>query len=233
MKQNDAHTFSVENFEGPLEFLLHLIQKNEIDIYEVSIKKITDQFLAKLSEITFDSGAEFIGTAASLLLLKSKMLLPAHESEGMIEGEEDGPKYNIIEQLIEYCRFKDAAKILGEREFKQSGCYTRGMSSLIEPTKGFGMDHLTLNDLATLFQKMLLEATPRMGQIHGDEWSVSDKMIYLRKKIVQEKQISFVALFLDLCKEEMIVTFLAMLELMKLGELSVLRKDSEMVLTKM
>lgn len=230
MKTTEHHIFALDNFEGPLEFLLHLIQKNEIDIYDVSIKRITDQYLAKLQEFTeynVDIGAEFIGSAASLLLMKSKSLLPKHEQQMEIqEDSEPDPRFEIIHQLIEYCRFKDLAKTLSEREAGQGAFFGRGVDTP-EPKKFLGIEHLSISDLASLFQQVLAKASPRKGNIHEDEWRVSDKIAHIRTLGNEIRKIPFATLFTaEQSKEELIVTFLAILELMKMGEVRMIRENA-------
>jgi segregation and condensation protein A len=230
MKTTEHNIFALDNFEGPLDFLLHLIQKNEIDIYDVSIKRITDQYLTKLHEFTefnVDNGAEFIGAAASLLLLKSKSLLPKHEQQMETpEDTEPDPRFEIIHQLIEYCRFKDLAKTLSEREAGQGAFFGRGVDSP-EPKKFLGIEHLSISDLASLFQHVLSKASPNRGNIHEDEWRVSDKIAYIKGLGNEIHKIPFVILFTaEQCKEELIVTFLAILELMKMGDVCIIRESA-------
>jgi segregation and condensation protein A len=212
--------FTLENFEGPLDFLLHLIQKNEIDIYDISIHKITDQYLAKLkeySESSVDQGADFIGTLATLLLLKSRMLLPKHEGVG---EEEEDPHFHLIYQLIDYCRFKEAAKRLNLLEFNESAFYYRGIEVIEEKKKPQpGAANLSLEDLAKAFQEAIKRHQPRLRSIQEEVYSVVEKKLFLQNLLKEKKELSFYSLFSEeSSKEEWIVTFLAVLELMKQGE---------------
>lgn len=228
MKTETIRTFTLDNFEGSLDFLLHLIQKNEIDIYEISIQQVTDQYLKWLqakSFVSVDEGAEFIGTAASLILLKSKMLLPKHEQVEMPIEEEIDPRFEIIHQLIDYCRFKDAAKALVERENQQGAFFMRGVDD-IQESKTLGIEHLSLSDLAALFQQVLAKATYKEF-IHEEEWRVGDKLVLIRQLLKELGKIRFDVLFSESqSREELIVTFLALLELMKLEELCVVKDAS-------
>jgi segregation and condensation protein A len=233
MKSIEDHIFALDNFEGPLDFLLHLIQKSEIDIYEVPLHKITEQYLAKLQELispAVDGGAEFIGTTASLLLLKSKMLLPKHEQPGLVEEEEIDPRFEIIHQLIEYCRFKDAAKELSELEQKQSAFFSRGIENS-ESKKPLGIEHLSMQDLATMFQHVLAKAASHRGIIQEEVWKVSDKISFIQRLLKDLNKIRFDVLFSPVqSRDELIVTFLAVLELMKMGELKVVKETLENVI---
>jgi len=230
MNQN---SITLDNFEGPLDFLLHLIRKSEIDIYDVSIRRITEQYLQKLEQIItpcVNNGAEFIGTTASLLWMKSKMLLPVYEDLSSLDEELD-PQFEIIHQLLDYCRFKEVAKELSDREHKQSACYLRGATEH-KPTKSQtpGTDHLSLNDLASLFQKALAKNGQEKGKIHEEFWRVSDKINHVRNLVSNEHRVSVAKLFSpEKPRGELIVTFLAILELMKLGDISVVREPNESI----
>lgn len=219
-----VETFTLDNFEGPLDLLWHLINRQEIDIYQISILEIMHQYLAKqkgaLAQL--DRGAEFIAIAASLAWYKSKALLPKHEQqEEQNQEEELDPNFEIIHQLLDYCRFKQAAKDLTEREQQQGAYYSRGVEGA-EIKKNLGIDHISLDDLAALFQQILIKAAPRKGTIQEEEWRVCDKISYLRKCIAKKCTIEFTHVFnASMSRIELIVTFLALLEMMKSGEVRV------------
>jgi segregation and condensation protein A len=233
MQANQPTIFTLENFEGPLDFLVHLIQKNEIDISEVPIKIITDQYLQKTTEqLEIEKGAEFISLAALLILLKSKHLLPREQTEDqLIEEVEPDPAFNLIHQLIDYCQFKEAAKLLAEREAQQQGLFTKGCDEIGDPQKPFGLGHLSLEDLAKLFQQVLVKAKGHYRCIEEENWRVADKITLIRQLIVEQKEIAFTWLFsIDKSREELIVTFLAILELMKLGEVLVIQNNENIII---
>ncbi|HEV8051203.1 MAG TPA: segregation/condensation protein A, partial [Parachlamydiaceae bacterium] len=214
-------TYTLENFEGPLDLLWHLINRQEIDIYQVSILDITQQYLSTYKEFFagLDRGAEFIGLAASLIWFKSKALLPKHEQqEEQNQEEELDPQFDIIHQLLDYCRFKQVAKELSEREQQQGSFYPRGIEGS-EAEKNLGIAHLSLDDLAELFQQILAKASPRKGTIQEEEWNVGDKIRYLCQWLVKQKKIEFITVFdPSMGRIELIVTFLALLEMMKSGD---------------
>jgi len=222
----ELDVFTLDNFEGPLDFLLHLIQKSEIDIYSVQIQNIMGQYTERLGSdavLCVDTGAEFIGTAATLLWLKSKMLLPKHEQVSNPEDEQLDPRFEIIHKLVEYCRFKEAAKELSERERVQGAYYYRGADTP-ELKKPLGVEHLTLDDLAALFKQIVARAETQKGTIHEEEWRVSDKIKLIRQLLKVPKRIGFEILFsTERSRTELIVTFLAVLELMKMGEIKVIQ----------
>jgi segregation and condensation protein A len=219
MQTQDNYTIKLENFEGPLEFLLYLAQKNELDITDVRLRLITEQFIKELQNAPLDVGAEFVGTLAALLWLKSRMLLPKHEQAmAGIEDEGPDPHFDVIHQLIEYCRFKEAGKELSHREQQQNAYYARGCGGNVEVKKPLGIEHLSLEDFATLFQDIIIKAKAHGGTIHEEEFRVSDKIRLVKTLLKMREQIPFSELFsTEMCKEELIVTFLAILELMKIG----------------
>lgn len=229
MMNQEINTFTLDNFEGPLDFLLHLIQRSEIDIYTIPIQQIIDQYAKKMgvdSDMCVDNGAEFIATASTLLWLKSKMLLPKHEQAAGPEEEQHDPRFEIIHQLIEYCRFKEAAKELSEREKRQGAYYLRGMDEP-ELKKPLGLEYLTLDDLSLIFKDLLAKAEIKKGTIHEEEWRVADKIRWIRQLKKETPHLPFeVAFSSGRSKMELIVTFLAVLEMMKMGEIRVV-KDIE------
>lgn len=221
-----VETFALENFEGPLDLLWHLINRQEIDIYQISIQQITEQFLSGETQPAsdLDRGAEFIALAASFIWFKSKALLPKHEQQQEQNLEEElDPHFDVIHQLIDYCHFKQAAKQLAEREMQQGAFYPRGIEEQ-DAKKNLGIQHLTLDDLATLFQQILAKASPKSGTILEEEWKVSDKIHYLRQWLSKQKKLDFTLAFNHtMGRIELIVTFLALLEMMKSGEAKVVQ----------
>ena len=132
MRNAAADTFTLDVFEGPLAFLLHLVQKSEIQICDIPLQEITTQYLKRLQDLvnpSVDNGAEFVGTTAFLLWMKSRKLLPKHE-QPLGEEEELDPSFEIIHKLLAYCQIKEAAKALGEQEQRQSVYHTRGVQEL-------------------------------------------------------------------------------------------------------
>lgn len=215
-------TFALENFEGPLDFLLNLIHKEEIDIYEVPIHTIIQQFIVKLQEWKerqIEVGAEFISTVSYLVWLKSKMLLPKQELS--LENPIEEPQFEIIHHLLDYCRFKQLSKVLIERQEQQSHHFVRGTSAP-EWKKPLGIHHLSLQELADLFKEMLRQASLEKTQIYEDPWRVSDKITFIQNALAAQDSLLICHLFLDSqSRLEWITTFLAILELMKMGAVAV------------
>lgn len=229
------HAFSLSNFEGPIDFLVHLIHREELNIYDISLSEITAQFLSKLEEWhekSIEFGAEFIGTASYLLWLKSKTLLPSTESEEESSlNPDDDPHFDIIHHLLDYCRFKQAAKELSKRQDQQSDFFFRGFQDPSEPKKPLGINHISLDELSSLFKEMMLRAPQTLPCIYEETWRVSDKIRMVRQLLQNETQFNLDRLFMPQSPRlEWIVTFLALLELMKIGELGVGREvKSEMI----
>ena len=225
MLTEETENYILENFEGPLDLLCHLVTLGEIDIYALSILDIIQQFIEKLNLYqgkSFAKGAEFIALAAALLNFKAKTLLPSHEQikEDSLEEESD-KNFEIIHQLIDYCRFKQAAKELSLREERQSVFYSRAIVQE-DVKKKLGIDHISLEDLAALFQQILSKTTLKSEVIDDDDWTVADKIIYLKERVKAENTIPFATIFHSLLSRmELIVTFLALLELIKSGCLRV------------
>lgn len=229
IKTMEGHHFSLDHFEGPLDFLLYLIQKNEVDIYHISLQQILEQYknyLSSLPELCMESGAEFIGLTSSLMWLKSKMLLPKQKDDPADENND--AEFAIIHQLIEYCRFKEAAKELSLREEKQSGFFLRGIDPDSPGVKRpFGLEQISLDELSGMFRQLIEKASEK-GHVVGEPWSVSDKIHSIRNALQQNDLLEIKDLFSDdISRDEIVVTFLAILELMKLGEIQVMKDTSK------
>lgn len=225
--------FSLTNFEGSLDFLLCLIQREEIEIYDIPIQELIEQFLLQLNrdqEEGLEKGAEFIGTAAYLVWLKSKMLLPRNEQTESEEETIEDPHFEIIHHLIDYCRFKQAAKELTARQEKQQACYFRGID-IPETKKPLGIDHVSLEELSGLFKEMMSKAAQARPLIEEENWRVSDKIRILRRMLQTKSAFPLMEIFsTHQSRAEIIVLFLAVLELMKTGELAVGREQSSAII---
>lgn len=225
MKAIDNPTYSLDQFQGSLDLLWQLIQSGELDILDVHIQELVTQFLSgEHSDEPLNEGSEFIHWGAHLLYQKSKALLPAYEQH-VVEVDEEDPSFDVIHKLVEYCRFKQAARGLVELESHQPGFFFRGNVDGDTPRqKPLGVEHLSLADLAALFQQIAAKAVSTTRIIQEETWKVSDKITLILRKIKTEHQILFFDLFSPhLCKEELIVIFLAVLELMKSGKVAVLK----------
>jgi segregation and condensation protein A len=223
--------FALENFQGPLDLLLQLVNKAELDICDISLHALTAQFIPLLEEAcqSLDRGTDFITATAYLLWLKSKILLPLDPvpEATNFNGDED-PEFEVIHQLLDYCRLRDAAKELTKREEQQKNYYTRGNDAPPAPVrKKLGVEHLSLLDLAALFNEVAARApSPQTRrELHEEPWKVADKIAIIRLLISEDEQLPFELLFsTGTSRPELIVIFLALLELMKLGTIAIVRQ---------
>ena len=206
-------------FEGPLDLLLHLLEKEELEITSVSLVQVTDQYLSylhSLDEINMDALADFIAVGAKLLLLKSRALLP-RELGAAEEGEEEDVGEELARLLIEYRRFKEAASLLREREDQGLRSYPR-LAPPPEVPFSLGLDRVTLRKLSRIFREALrrLPVEEEPGTINRQEVSVAEKVEEILAGVAQKGRLSFRGL-VSACRTrlEVIVSFLAVLELIK------------------
>ena len=207
-------------FEGPLDLLLHLIKKNELDIYDIPIATITEQYLEYLDlmrTLNLDIAGEFIVMAATLMHIKSRMLLPQSEEMEETEDEED-PRAELVRRLIEYQRYKDAAKKLMDSEVLDRDVYTGGRSGEITDDRQEDLCELNIFELIEAFERVLKEKAPQgLFHIAAERMSVNDKIIEIIDRMIGVTSITFRSLFSETSeRQELILTFLALLELIKL-----------------
>ncbi|MEN2986524.1 MAG: segregation/condensation protein A [Thermodesulfovibrionaceae bacterium] len=201
---------SLPVFEGPLDLLLHLIKQNKVDIYDIPIALITKQYLEYLEVIKeFDEVAsEFLVMAATLIYIKSKMLLPQRQSEVMQED----PRQQLVNQLIEYQKFKEVSQYLKEKYQIWSQAFPRKNKS----EEDFLIDELSIYDLITALKRVLQKPEPKIC-LPKETIKVEDKIKELIKIIKEKGTIIFDEIFKEnTSKMEIIVTFIALLELIKI-----------------
>lgn len=217
----DDYKVKLEIFEGPLDLLLYLIKKDEIDIYEISIERITKQYMDYLETfklLNINLAGEFIVMASNLMYLKSRSMLPVHSQPPEEDADEEDPKWELIRQLIEYKKFKDAAEFLHDREQAVSAHFTK-TPEIPETDEGPPPLDAGIFDLIQAFQTVLsrFEKEETFDEIVDDRWTVNDRIGHLLEAIAPGESIRFSKLFeAASSKSEVIVTFLALLELMKL-----------------
>ena len=229
----------ISNFEGPLDLLLHLIDKNKYNIFDIPIVEITEQYLAyldDLSENDYDKMSDFLLMAAQLISIKAKMLLPKEEEPEVDEGD---PRDELVRRLLEYKMYKYASYELKDMEMDANGAYYKGRSipdevknykEEVDPADLIG--DMTLRKLQEIFEQMMKREVDRIdpvrsrfGTITREEIKLEDRMIEVREEIKGLKSINFRTLLgKRKGKMNMIVTFLAILELMKTGTLTI-RQD--------
>lgn len=224
----------LDAFEGPLDLLLHLINRFEIDIYDIPMAEITEQYLLyirTMQELELDVASEYLVMAATLLAIKSKMLLPQHEemNEELEDVVEEDPREELVERLIEYKKYKEAAKELKERERERGQIFTKPPSDLSDYSQEIeacGADlQVTVYDMLGAFHKLLRRKKlqkPLSTKIAREEISIEQRMDEIREKIISSNRaFYFEELFPSHEREHIVVTFLAILELMKRNEILV------------
>lgn len=228
-------------FEGPLDLLLHLIDKNKINIYDIPIVSITEQYLEYLrtmQEFNVDIMSEFLVMAATLIHIKTKMLLPKEEK--VLEEEEEDPRAELVRKLLEYKMYQYAAEELkdlqvdAQKVFYKMPTIPDEVSAYEEPVDLDSiLDGLTLTKLHDIFQSVMKRQVDKIdpirskfGQIEKEEVRVEDKMEVIREQIRGLSQIRFRTLLeVQASKTQVVVTFLAILELMKIGVLRVKQEE--------
>jgi len=222
----DDWKVDLEVFEGPLDLLLYLIRREELNIYDIPIGRITEQYMAYLDlmrQLNLDIAGEFIVMAATLMVIKSRMLLPVDRRKTGEEADEEwvDPRLDLVRQLIEYKKFKDAAGRLGEYEALASESFGYGGGRpKFEKTSADAagaLGDVDIFDLLTAFQDVLARAAEiPQGELKGMRWSVPEKMDLIVARTRSDGQISFTTLFAESApRGEIIVTFLALLELLR------------------
>ena len=220
--------FQFEVFEGPLDLLLHLVRKEEVDIYEVDMVRIADQFceyVDLMKRFDLHVAGEFIVMASTLMYIKSKELLPVDQQVVVEEEEEEDPRWDLIRQLVEYRKFKDAGDDFKRMEWEQEQSFLRqGAKPKVPPLpsqKGAPASIFDLvgaiNDILTRFEETEKRRAENTREIFADKWTVSQKIVKIRELIEDNESILFSELFEDAeSRQELVATFLALLELVKL-----------------
>lgn len=234
-----ALAVKLEAFEGPLDLLLHLIEKDKIDIYDIPIVQITDQYFAYIQDMEkqdMNIMSEFLVMAATLINIKCKMLLPKEVNS---EGEEEDPRAELVQKLIEYKMYKymsfelkdkqmDADKVL----YKETSLPQEVMEYQQPVNYQELVGDVTLIKMQDIFKTMLIRqenkidpVRSKFGKIEKDQVNMDEKFAYIKELISKKKKIRFCQLFeKQKTKMDIIVTFLVVLELMKLGKIKV-RQD--------
>ncbi|HEY8459980.1 MAG TPA: segregation/condensation protein A [Blastocatellia bacterium] len=215
--RGDAYRVKLEIFEGPLDLLLYLIKKDEIDIYDIPISHITEQYLAYLDlmqELDIAVAGDFLVMASTLIYIKSKMLLPPEPKAGGEEDLSEDPRAELVERLLEYQKFKSAAQMLYSRSEIESACYTRGP---LETDSSNPEVSATVFDLLRVFRDILKRAEAKIEmEIARDEMTVAEKLAQIHAMLEERDRINVRELFeMSRSKRELIITFLALLELVK------------------
>ena len=218
--------FKINEFEGPLDLLLHLIKESKMNIMDIEIEKITDQYMNYLDlqeKMNLEIASEYLVMASELIELKSKLLLPNPKNE---EGEEEDPREELVNRLLENQAYKEITKVLQDKENLRKEIYTKAPENIrnyVEEDVSITTD-VTLDDLVEAFKKYLerkKETKPLQTKITVNEVTVSSRRHDIKNLLRTKKRVSFFELFPVVSKEYVIATFLAVLEMAKSHELTI------------
>jgi segregation and condensation protein A len=224
-----------EVFEGPLDLLLYLIKKEEVDIYEVNLTKLATQFIAHIDlmrEFDLEVAGEFLVMASTLMYIKSRELLPV-DQQVVVEGEDEGedPRWELIRQLVEYKKFKDAAAQLQTLEARQENVFPR-LPGKVEftsdtPTPKPDVSIFDLLNAVNVVLQRFKKRDESSREIFEDKWTVSEKIEFVLKVITERGSVRFLELFESAAnRAEVICTFLALLELIRLKQLVCVQSEA-------
>jgi len=221
-----------EVFEGPLDLLLYLIKKEEVDIYEVNLTRLASQFIEYIETmrlLDLEIAGEFLVMAATLMYIKSRELLPV-DQQAQVEAEDDGedPRWELIRQLVEYKKFKDAAAQLALLESRQEDIFPRAPGKLEFEAAAPARPEVSIFDLVNAVNSVLKRFTKRedLRDIFEDKWTVSEKIEQLMRALSERAQMKFSELFAGMTsRSEVVVTFLALLELIRLKQIVAIQRE--------
>ena len=230
MTTPDEYKVQLDVFEGPLDLLLYLIKKEELDIYDIPIERITTQYMRYmdlLRMLDLNIAGEFIVMAATLMMIKSRMLLPVEERPEMEEEEAD-PRWDLVRQLVEYKKFKDAALHLENLEFRREDVFARDSDEvLLGPDTDVSLQDVSIFDLISAFNDALKKVKKEeLKEIFAERFTVGEKIESISELLKTRDRVTFSELFRDMAsRHEIICTFLALLELIRLKQIQA-RQDS-------
>jgi segregation and condensation protein A len=227
MDEGTPYKVKLDVFEGPLDLLLYLIRKNQIDIYDIPIAEITQQYLDMLDlmrALNLDVAGEFLVMAATLTHIKSKMLLPASQN-GEVEEDEEDPRKELVDRLLEYERYKEAAKSLEGSDILERDVFTRTATE----DEQDGELELSLFELIEALQQVLRKSSHELiHEITLERISIEEKITEILERLdTSGGEVEFVSLFTgEVIKEVVIITFLAVLELVKMRMIKVYQRKA-------
>lgn len=231
---HSSYSVKIEAFEGPLDLLLHLIKKNEVDIYNIPIATITRQYLEYidlLKELNLDVAGDFLVMASTLIQIKSKMLLPATPDEDAEADEEEDPRAELVRRLLEYQKYKEAAMSLGGRELMEREVFARKFPSAelasLQPDEG--PLEVELFELIEAFRRVLSRVpAATIHEVGAESYTVADCIVDVLAALEGKESVPFEELFCDrLSREYVIAIFLAVLELCKLKMVKLAQPHSQ------
>ncbi|MCK4947678.1 MAG: segregation/condensation protein A [Candidatus Aureabacteria bacterium] len=227
----EDYNVHLEEFEGPLDLLLYLIKKDEVDIYDIPIEKITSQYLEYLElmkMLDLNVAGEFLVMASTLMYIKSMLLLPPEERPPEEDIDETDPRADLVRQLLEYKKFKELAEQLQKKERQREDIFTRVASVELKDEGSGDISDVGIFDLISAFSEVLNVAGEEdLREIFEDRFTVTDKLSHITEILKNKKSVKFLDLFdPGSHKGEIVVTFLALLELIRLKTIKAIQKKS-------
>lgn len=213
----------LDQFEGPLGLLLYLIRKDEMDIYNIPINKITTQYLEYLKqmrELDLEVAGEFVAMAATLILIKSKMLLPQYDENGELLEAVDDPRKELVQRLIEYQMYQEASKQLNERPLLGRDVWARGLREELPMEEGdIIVDEGGLFALISVYRKVMKQVHKNVHNVRAKGQSIAARILEIKDRLIPGMRITLRELIspLELSSNKILITFLSMLELTKMG----------------
>jgi segregation and condensation protein A len=229
MTPQDDYKVQLEVFEGPLDLLLYLIKKDELNIYDIPIERITSsymQYLDLMRMLDLNIAGEFIVMAATLMMIKSRLLLPVEERPDL-EDEED-PRWDLVRQLVEYKKFKDAAQHLEALEHLQENIFVRdGEVVNLGPDPEVGLQDVSIFDLISAFNEALKKAKKEdLHEIFTDRYTVAEQVDFIMNLIKREGHVLLTRVFQGMeHRYQIVCTFLAVLELMRMKQIRTIQSE--------
>ena len=227
----EEYKVRLDVFEGPLDLLLYLIKKDELDIYNIPIERITTQYveyLELMQMLDLNIAGEFLVMAATLMMIKSRLLLPVEERPEL-EAEEEDPRWDLVRQLVEYKKFKDAALHLEYLEQRREDIFGRdGVDPVLSKEADLALRDVGLFDLISAFNEALKKVkSEELLEIFAEHFTVTDKIEVLGERLRREKRFSISEMFRDMrSRHEIACTFLALLELIRLHQARAVQKET-------
>ncbi len=223
---SDELKLKLGEFAGPLDLLLYLIKQEQANIFDIPIAKITDSYLVYIrlmKSLDIAVAADFIVMAATLIEIKSKMLLPRDPTAASDAEEFEDPRKELVDQLLEYEKFKSAAQMLYERSTVEQAVFKRGA---IESDENNAESCATVFDLLTVFQKIVLRHKEEVSlEIEREEISLADMIKALRKRIFAELELNLLTFFEEIhTRRELVTAFIAVLEIVRTDEVKLVQK---------
>jgi len=228
--QNHLH-IQLPRFEGPLALLLFLIKKEEMDIFDIKIHEITDQYLQYMKwmkDLDLELAGEFIAMAATLLQIKSRMLLPNYDENGEVIETED-PRKELVQRLLEYQKYQEAGKTLYERPLLGRDIWTRGIKEKLEvPEDEIEISENAIFSLITAYRRVLKSIKKKIHQVGAKAQSIASRILEIKDKLITGVQVAMSDLIttVDEKRKEILITFLSVLELAKLGYVNVYQTET-------